>query len=300
VPISIHRAGVVLAALGFACATVAHGAAPEPCPRYAAQAVRTGVVPAALHELSGIAASRRHPGVYWAHNDSNNAGTLFAIDAAGKVVARFALRGLRPRDAEDVAVGPCAAGSRDSCIYLADTGDNLLRRGEVWIGRVAEPAKLDGHALEVEADAFRYPDGKHNTETLLVDPRSARLYVVTKSVEGLGQVFRLDDMADGRVGRAVPVTTLPAPATLARLTTAGSAHPSGERVLLRTYASVWELRRPGARSLEEVFAAQPVEVTSATQIQGEGVTYTADGRGYMLAAEGESSPLYRVDCAAER
>lgn len=268
------------------------------CARYAVEAVRTGSVPAELAELSGIAASRRHPGVYWAHNDSNNAGALFAIDASGKVLARFAIRGLRPRDTEDVAVGPCAKGAQRSCIYLADTGDNRKRRERVWIARVAEPDKLDGRTLAVEADSFRYPDGAHNTESLVVDPRSARLYVITKSVDGLGEVFRLDGLGSDEGGRAVPVATLPAPDALARLTTAADAHPGGERVLLRTYAGVWELRRRGAASLEEVFTAPPVAVTGAPQLQSEGIAYERDGAGYLLAGEGERSALYRVACAA--
>lgn len=303
-PRSPNRPRTALAALAlpFAAALAmspASAAAAEvgACARYAEKAVRTGRTQEGLHELSGIAASRRHPGVYWAHNDSNNHGTLFAIDESGKVLARFPLRGLRPRDAEDVAVGPCAPGSRRSCIYLADTGDNLLRRKEVWIGRIEEPDALDGRVLHVEADAFRYPDGARNTESVLVDPRSARLYVITKSVDGLGEVYRLDDMRDGHVGKATLVATLPTPATLARLTTAADQHPSGERVLLRTYTGVWELARPGARSLEEVFTAKPVPLTSATQMQGEAITYTFDGRAYLLAGEGEGSPIYRVDCA---
>jgi hypothetical protein len=291
---------VLSLALALAAATTPPlAAAAGPCSRYAAKAERTGTSPDALPELSGMVASRRHPGVYWAHNDSNNDGTLFAIDVTGKVLARFPLRGLRPRDAEDVAVGPCAAGERRTCIYLADTGDNLLRRSGVWIGRIPEPDALVARPLTVAADAFRYPDGPRNTEALLVDPRSARLYVITKSVDGLGEVFRVDGLEDGKIGRAVPLATLPAPAALARLTTAADQHANGERILLRTYSGVWELRRPGARSLEEVFAASPVQVTSAAQMQGEDVTYTADGRGYVLAAEGKGSPIYRVGCAGD-
>jgi len=273
------------------------GAAAVQCARWAVEATRTGSVPPALAELSGIAASRRHPGVYWAHNDSNNAGALFAIDASGKVLARHPIRGLRPRDTEDVAVGPCAKGSTKSCIYLADTGDNLTRRKEVWIARVAEPERLDGRTLVVEADSFRYPDGPHNTESLLVDPRRAELYVVTKSVDGLGAVFRLDGLGSKAGGRAVPVATLPAPAALARLTTAADAHPDGDRVLLRTYTGVWELRRPGAKSLAEVFGATPVEVTSAPQLQSEAIAYAPDGASYLLAAEGAQTAIYRVTCA---
>lgn len=286
------------AAALLACVPRPAAAREERCSRWATEARRTGSVPAVLEELSGIAASRRHPGVYWAHNDSNNAGALFAIDESGRVRARFPLRGLRPRDAEDVAVGPCARNDPRSCIYLADTGDNLHRRREVWIARVPEPDALDGRVLDLEADSFRYPDGPRDAEGLVVDPRSAVLYVITKSLDGLGQVYRLDDLAARGGGHAVPIVTLPAPGAFARFTTGADAHPDGDRVLLRTYTSAWELVRPGARSLEEVFRALPVEVTAAAQRQGEGIAYTADGRGYVLAGEGSGSALYRVECAS--
>jgi hypothetical protein len=176
--------------------------ASDGCTRWNGEARRTGSVPDVLGELSGIAASRRHPGIYWAHNDSNNAGALFAIDESGRVRARFPLRGLRPRDTEDVAVGPCGATDRRSCIYLADTGDNRRRRREVWIARVPEPPALDGRVLEVAAHSFRYPDGARDTEALLVDPRTAALFVVTKTMDGLGEVFRIDDLGKRGGGRA--------------------------------------------------------------------------------------------------
>lgn len=277
--------------------TPAHAGEATPCTRWSAEARRTGAVPKVLEELSGIAASRRHPGIWWAHNDSNNAGTLYAIDDTGRVRATFPLRGLRPRDAEDVAVGPCGAKDRRSCIWLADTGDNLLRRRESWIARVPEPAALDGRVLDVEADSFRYPDAAHNTESLLVDPRTATPYVITKSVDGLGEVYRLDDLGSPGGGRAVPVVVLPAPGALARLATAADAHPNGDRVLLRTYTAAWELVRRGARSLEDVFRARPVEVTGAPQLQSEGIAYAPDGRSYVLVSEGAGSGIYRVDCA---
>lgn len=293
----VHVASSAGVATPAPSAKHAAAAATAACASYAQTAARTGVVPPELDELSGIAASRRHPGVFWAHNDSNNKGALFAIDETGKILAKFPLRGLRPRDAEDVAVGPCAAGSKTSCIYLGDVGDNLRRRDAVWIGRVPEPPVLDGRVLQVEADSFRYPDGRRNTESLLVDPRTARLYVITKSVDGLGEVYRLDDLDEPGGGRAVKLRTLPTPSALARLTTGADAHPSGERVLLRTYAGVWELVQPGAGSLEDVLAATPHEVTGAPQLQSEGIAYRRDGRGYLLASEGAGSALYRVDCA---
>jgi len=288
---------VAVASLALPAAAAPPAAPHAACAACDDAAQRSGRTPKELPELSGIAASRRHPGVYWAHNDSNNGSSLFAIDASGKVLARYVLRGLRPRDAEDVAVGPCAPGARESCLFLGDVGDNRRKRREVWIGRAREPRSLDGGTLVLEADSFRYPEGPRNAEGLLVDARTGRLYVVTKTVDGLGDVFRLDRLGSKAGGRAVLVASLPAPAALGRLTTGADAHPDGDRVLLRTYAGAWELRAPGAATLEAVFAATPEPVTAGAQVQGEGIAYTVDRPGYLLASEGEGSPIFRVGCA---
>ena len=74
-------------------------------------------------------------------------------------------------------------------------------------------------------------------------------------------------------------------------------HPGGTRLLLRTYTRVWELRSPGARAFEDVLDAEPVAVPDAVQPQGEALSYTRDGRAYLLAGEGAGSPIDRVRCA---
>ena len=82
------------------------------------------------------------------------------------------------------------------------------------------------------------------------------------------------------------------------LTTAASVHPSGTRILLRTYRTVWEYRRPDAAHLADVLKAQPIAVPGGdTHLQGEAVTYTADGMSYLLAGEGDETAIVRFDCA---
>ena len=39
-------------------------------------------------EASGLALSRRHPGLLWTHNDSGHATELFAVDASGTLQGR--------------------------------------------------------------------------------------------------------------------------------------------------------------------------------------------------------------------
>ena len=43
-----------------------------------------------LDEISGLASSRAHDDVLWAHNDSGNPARLYAISTRGRLLARFA------------------------------------------------------------------------------------------------------------------------------------------------------------------------------------------------------------------
>lgn len=265
------------------------------CATYAEQTVDAGRAPVVLPELSGLAASRRHRGVYWAHNDSGNAFVLYAIRENGTVVASFPLRGVTATDPEDVGVGPCGPGDARDCLYVADTGNNLRGRRRLQLIRVVEPPVLRTRALGAEAIPFTYPDGGHDAEAVLVDPRTGAVHVVTKSLVSLGDAYRIDVHATPPV-RAEHVAGLQASTGFDSLVTAGSVHPSGTRVLLRTYRGVWEFRRDGARTLADVLRAEPRPVPTARHLQGEAASYTADGGGYLLGGEGVGSVLVRVEC----
>ncbi|QSQ28057.1 hypothetical protein JY651_10550 [Pyxidicoccus parkwayensis] len=257
---------------------------------------QTGTVPDVLPELSGLAASQRHPGVFWAHNDSGNAFQVFAVDDTGAVRAKLTLTGAEPRDVEDVAVGPCAPGDSRPCIFLADIGDNFERRDVVRLYRLLEPEALADATVAVEVLPFTYPDEPHDAESLIMDARSGRLAVITKTRGSLGDVFALDGVRPGTTVKATKLGTLEAPEGLDRLTTAASLHPSGQRLLLRTYTRVWEVRQPGAARLEDLLKGQVVEVPGASQAQAEAITFLQDGNGYLLGSEFTSQPLFVVGC----
>ncbi len=257
---------------------------------------QTGAVPEALPELSGLASSQRHPGIFWAHNDSGNAFELYAIDETGAVRAKLTLTGADPRDVEDVTVGPCAPGDSRPCVFLADIGDNFERRDSVRLYRLPEPESLADATLPVEVLTFTYPDGSHDAESLVMDVRSGRLAVVTKARASLGTVYALDGARPGTTITATKLRTLEVPEGLDRATTAASLHPSGQRLLLRTYSRVWELRQPDAARLEDLLKGQLVEVPGASQAQAEAITFLQDGNGYLLGSEFTSQPLWRTGC----
>lgn len=265
------------------------------CPVYASPATPVGSPPAVLPELSGLAASRRHPGVYWAHNDSGNAFELYALAADGTLLQTFSLTGATAVDIEDVAVARCDPTSTAWCIDLADVGDNGASRSSVAIYRLPEPDLTPGQTLAVAKLPFTYPGGPRDAESLLAEPLSGRLFVVSKILTGFGDVFRLDGLGQPGGGTATLVATLGPTAPSDAFLTAADVHPGGESVLLRSYGRVWELRRPGALLLEEVLAAPLVQAVAAAQPQGEALAFTADGLGYLLGSE-QLAPIQRVGC----
>jgi len=264
------------------------------------QPTALGPIASTLFELSGLAASRHHPGVLYAHNDSGDYARFFALDNEGGIVAEIDLKGAIDTDWEDMAMGPCATGS---CIYLGDIGDNHLTRTEYAIYRVPEPETLpsDGRTLSVNYERFPfvYPDGAHNAETLLVHPSSGRLFVITKvgGVPSTVYEMPLPFKAD-QATTLILVTTVSVPAK-AGVITGGDFHPCAERLLLRTYAALYELSNLPGAPLEALFAAAPVQVPALIEAQGEAVTYAADGRGYFTGSEtvaGATSTLNFTSC----
>jgi hypothetical protein len=264
------------------------------------EARQTGTVPPELGELSGLAASTRHPGILWAHNDSDNAFRVFAIEESGKIRATVTLTGATARDIEDIAVGPCEPrADAPPCLYLADIGDNFQRREQVRIFKLPEPEQLADVSLPVETLAFSYPDGAHNAESLIIDARTARLAVITKTPASLGDVYALDGLRPNEKVQASKLGTLHAPLDVDGLTTSAALSPSGERLLLRTYTRVWEVRRPQAQNLEQLLeapVAEVAEVPGASQAQAEAITFTPGANGYLLGSEFAGQPFYRIEC----
>lgn len=291
-----RHACLLLLALATAVAAAA-APPPGPCDAWAKPPERVGATPRALRELSGLVASHRHPGVFWGHNDSDNAFEVIAIHADGEVVATYRITDASAVDVEDIARGPCVDGSGRTCLFLADVGDNLEVRPSVQVFEVDEPDSLEGGTLVGRRLAFTYPDGAHNAEALLVDA-PGRAWVITKRLDDLGRLYRLDDLAVGRVVAATFVRRLRAPSGFGALTTAADLHPAGGRVLLRTYTTAWEYRGAAGDDLAAVLARTPIEAPAPRQPQSEAIAYVTDGRGYLVGSEKAGAPLYRIHCAA--
>jgi hypothetical protein len=245
-----------------------------------------------LTESSGVAASRVHPGVFWTHNDGSN-GTLYAFDREGKSRGRVRVTGAKFYDLEDIAIGP---GNQ---VYLADIGDNNRRRRSVTVYRLPEPGLRSGTAAVREAIRMRYPDGPHDAEALLVHPGTGDIYIVTKargpdartgvykSAAGAKSPVPLQHIAD---------INLPDESMLSLLVgriTGGAISPDGKRVLLCDYFRAYEANGPG-NNFDLVWKQRWNAIETGRRAQGEGITYSHDGKAIIATSEGDSFPLVEI------
>jgi hypothetical protein len=257
----------------------------------------------ALVELSGLVASRAHPGVLYAHNDSGDTARFFAISTSGAPLGEFTLDGGSAHDWEDIGLGPCPTGT---CVFLGDIGDNNTVRTDYAVYRVPEPAVAADAGVGVtpvtwERLPYAYPGGaKHNCESLFVHPVTGRIYLITKELGGNpSHVYRFPEpLTPGVEATLVDVAPLTVPTASDNALTAADVNPCGTAVLLRMYNRMVELRLPDGADFETIFAQTPIEVPHANEPQGESVAYSFDGRAYFSSTEKLTAtvPLDRSVC----
>jgi hypothetical protein len=259
-----------------------------------------------LDELSGIAASRRNPGVLYVHNDSGDAARIYALNEKAQWLGECLVQGAKAQDWEDIAVGPGPEPKRPY-IYIGDTGDNGAKRPEVVVYRVPEP-KVDADTVfgrmgigPTEAIRLTYPDGPRDAETLLVDPLTRDIYIVSKR-ELFPRVYRAAyPQSTSQLTKLEQVATLP----LGMFPTGGDVSPDGRRVIVRGMfsAALWE--RPAGESttsaqqraadpvpLWRAFPGQPKTIPVAAEPQGEAICFDRQGAGYFTISEGKHPRLY--------
>ncbi len=235
-----------------------------------------------LPEASGLAASRRTPGIFWSHLDSGAASVLVALDAKGSVKGKVRLSGVTLADWEDVAVSSCGGSS---CVYVADIGDNRGTRGNVTVYRFPEPLATDAILGAPTAFEATFPDGAQDAEALFV-LGEGEMFIVTKGDTGPVALYRFPPSVKGAQTPTLQKVGVLRGGKVARegWITGASASADGRWVVLRTHG---EVTFYDASKIARGDFGSPLKfsVSALKEPQGEGIAFGQKGRVF-LAGEG--------------
>jgi hypothetical protein len=226
-----------------------------------------------ITESSGMALSTRFKDVVYTHNDAGDAARVFAVGPKGYTRAVLTLKGVRAIDWEDISKGPRRS------LWIGDIGDYGHTRSEIAVYRIREPQRLRTQNVAWSRIRLSYPDGAHDAESLMVNPRTGRIFVATKAPSH-GTLYRAPlELRPGKVNRLQRVGTTPA------YTSGGEFGPKGRRLVLRNYQDAFVYQRVGGTARKVDLPSQP---------QGESVTFTRTGRALLVGSEGKYSSILRV------
>lgn len=247
----------------------------------AGQDAPVGVAP--VPELSGLVASSKRAGVFWAHGDSGQTPFLYPVTAEGRTAGDpVRVTGARGVDWEDVALGP------DGTLYVGDIGNNRGERKDLQILAVAEPGVGAAQAGALRVLRFRYPD-----QTAFPQPgfdaealafAGGRLLLFTKRVDDRSVCYALKPDAAGEQS-AERVLELSGTG----MVTGAAVDPPGRRLALLAYGrvSIYELSggRPASKATRVIKLDVPRE-----HAQQEAVAWDAHG----LLIGSEKGGLFRI------
>lgn len=273
-----------------------------PCPATERESNSGMIADETLSEISGLVASRNQPGILWVHNDSGDAAVVYAIDLEGKLLASVQLLGsdgsmIDAVDCEDIALGP-GPSDRDF-LCLADIGDNAASRETVSIYCFPEPQieiREGEPTVQIMAvcDVIEvaYPDGARDAETLLIDPITGDIVLISKDFIH-GRAYRVPTDGDG-IRTMEFLVELPW-----GFMTGGDISPDGLSILLRGYwnAEIWPRSAEGDWWMS--LAALGCPAILAMEPQGEAIGFSADGLGYYTISEGAQPFLYSYRAVSE-
>jgi len=261
-----------------------------------------------IKESSGLALGIRDPSIFWTINDSGGEPCVFGIDRSGKTRAKVRIRDAANFDWEDIA--SCKDEKGTPMLFIGDIGDNFFIRATIQVYQIPEPElNAPGQPVgETETAAPQmwrayYPDGKRNSESLLVHPQTKRLYLLTKSDDGRCALYAFPQPLQPKVSMVLEkVVDLAFPKLIRPgkrphdncMTTGACFAPDGSRLVVSTYSSLYEWQLPKDMPLAEALQQSPVRIEPALLLQVEGVCYDSDSRTLWLTSEHLPTPLLKV------
>ena len=275
----------------------------ELSPDYAKPVIIGRIESGDVTESSGLAVSLCQSDVLWTHNDSGDDAFIFAMNASGKNLGTYRVANARNDDWEDLATYKSSDGT--CYLYIGDVGNNKLERSQQLVYRIKEPVISEEGASSnkksplttepADAAVFKYQDTPHNAETMMVQPQTGEIYVLTKRLDGPSLVFKfMPQFGSSNPVMAQKVGEVSLPAVPNGLLTGGAISPDAKRVFVCDYSAGYELSSPNATGFDEIWKSKPVPVDLGKRKHGEAIAFAADGKSIVGTNEGKKAEIFEV------
>ena len=249
-----------------------------------------------IDEASGIASSKNNSNVIWVHNDSGDRSRIYAVGTDGSHLGIVTITGVIARDWEDMCIGPGPEENIDY-IYIGDIGDNFSTKEKKRIHRFKEPIiNLDSvqipfsiNVKQVETITFSYPDKKFDAETLMIDPISKDLYIITKR-QNPARIYRLpfpQSTEETINAEYVGNLSIPKRGEYPALdwVSSGEISRDGTQILIKTYDNIYLIDKQNTLDLSSILNSTQKELKYIPEPQGEAVCFRWDQLGYYTVSE---------------
>ncbi len=236
-----------------------------------------------LQEVSGLVTSVHNEGYFWTHNDSGDDPRLFLINQQGEIALTVRLENAENFDWEDIAFRRSSTG--ESTVFIGDIGDNNAVRDNITIYAIAEPVLAD-LAINEQAEiilqpqrmTLTYADGARDAETLLYDPLSEELIILSKR-DPKARLYAFNFEAGG-TQKLVSFGTL----NVTQLT-AGDVSAEGN-VIFKNYNEVFYLPNEHKIPVKELLMGTEFQrVRYQAERQGEAIAWNRDCSGFYVLSE---------------
>lgn len=258
-----------------------------------------------LAEFSGLAASQRRAGRFWALNDGGSSASLWALDRRARVRGEVKVDGVVNVDWEDLASFRLRG---KPWLLIADSGDNEAHRTDINLQIVPEPLHPKGHVQPAWQIRFRFPEGPHDCESVAVDAAAGWVYLVSKRVRP-SVLYRLP--LEPPAGQVVTAERIGELGGIPQPTAAQIANPKnftryaseptaldlscdGRTLALLTYARIYLYQRPTAGADFAPVLATPVDSVALPPLpQAEALAFSRGCKRLYVGSENPPVPLLR-------
>lgn len=242
-------------------------------------------------EISGITESIQFKDILYVHEDKPGKNFIYITNKKGADLGRIILDGVSPADWEDITLGPGPI-STNSYVYVADIGDNNALNPYATIYRFVEP-QMSGlssgteiHIKEIDKIKVSYSRGATNAETILLDPLTRDLYILTKE-NSKTHVYQIPyPQSTNTTITAKPIALLGFD-----YLTSGAISTDGQEILLRNKSQIWYWKRASNETILNTLSRKPLDAPyAANEHQGEAICFKPDRTGFMTISETKSYP----------